>query len=150
MMTAMMNPMSASGSMPTGMGMPMAGTAPAMNCLMVPQCTIKMEKTTGGMKIVCSCDDKMACSVLQNLCSSMSGAMCSLCCMMNGMMVSCCNLTMGMCKCEMTKEGVCFTCVSGDKSCCEMIQACCEMMDTMMSCGCTCCVMMNNMPVCCC
>ena len=26
--------------------------------------------------------------------------------MMNGMMVCCCNLTMGMCKCEMTKDGV--------------------------------------------
>ena len=35
--------------------------------------------------------------------------------MMNGMMVCCCNLTMGMCKCEMTKDGVCITCTSGDQ-----------------------------------
>ena len=34
--------------------------------------------------------------------------------MMNGMMVCCCNLTMGMCKCEMTEDGVCITCTSGD------------------------------------
>ena len=48
--------------------------------------------------------------------------------MMNGTMVCCCNLTMGMCKCEMTKDGVCITCMSGDKACCDMIQACCDCM----------------------
>ena len=26
---------------------------------MVPRCTIKMEKCPGGMKITCTCDDKM-------------------------------------------------------------------------------------------
>ena len=43
---------------------------------------------------------------MQNLCTMLAGGMCSCCCMMNGMMVCCCNLTMGMCKCEMTKDGV--------------------------------------------
>ena len=33
---------------------------------------------------------------------------------------------MGMCKCEMTENGVCVTCTSGDSKCCEMIQACCD------------------------
>ena len=32
----------------------------------------------------------------------------------------------GMCKCECTKDGVCITCMSGDKACCDMIQACCD------------------------
>ena len=136
--------MTAPGMAP-GMGMP-AG----MNMMMVPRCTMKMEKCTGGMKITCMCDDKMACSMLQNLCSMMANSKCSLCCMMNGAMVCCCNLTMGMCMCEMTADGVCVTCMSGDKACCDMIQACCECMTHMMKSGCTCCLMMNDMPVCCC
>ena len=70
--------------------------------------------------------------------------------MMNGMMVCCCNLTMGMCKCEMTEDGLRITCTSGDKACCDMIQACCDCMTAMMKAGCTCCMMMNDMPVCCC
>jgi len=130
--------------MATSMGMP-AG----MNMMMVPRCTLKFEKCTGGMKINCTCDDKMACSMMQNLCTMLAGGMCSCCMMMNGMMVCGCNLTMGMCKCEMTDKGVCVTCTSGDAKCCEMIQACCDCMSTMLKAGCTCCVMMNNTPVCC-
>jgi hypothetical protein len=149
MMTAMTNPMSTAGAMTPGMGLA-SGANPAMNCLMVPRCTIKVEKCTGGMKITCGCEDKMACSTLQNLCTGMAGGMCSCCCVMNGMVVCNCNLTMGMCKCESTKDGVCISCTSGDKECCAMIQACCETVSAMMKAGCTCCVMMNNMPVCCC
>ena len=136
-----------------GMGMPGMGaptTAPSStNWLMVPRCTFKVEKCQGGMKITCSSDDQMACSMIQNLCAALMGGMCSCCCMMNGMMVCCCNLTMGMCKCETTSKGVCITCTSGDAKCCEMIQACCECMACMLKDGCTCCVMMNNTPVCC-
>lgn len=152
MVTAMMTPMTSNGTMNTSMGMgsPMTGSTPGMNCLMVPRCTIKMEKCAGGMKMMCVCDDKMACSALQNLCASLAGTMCSCCCMMNGMMVCNCNMVMGMCKCEMTKDGCCITCTSGDKDCCSMIQACCDTMCAMMAAGCTCCIMMNNMPVCCC
>ena len=69
--------------------------------------------------------------------------------MMNGMMVCCCYLTMGMCKCEMTKDGVCVTCTSGDKACTEMIQACCDCLAATVKNGCMCCLMMNNTPVCC-
>jgi hypothetical protein len=68
---------------------------------------------------------------------------------MNGMTVCCYNLTMGMCKCEMTKDGVCVTCQSGDQKCCDMIQACCDCTTCCMKAGCTCCLMINNTPVCC-
>jgi hypothetical protein len=154
-MSSMM--MERSGMAMPGMGMPGMGTpamgapatTPTPNYMMVPRCTIKMEKCNGGMKIHCSGDDKMAISMVQNLCTMLAGGMCSCYCMMNGMMLCCCNLTMGMCKCDMTKDGVCITCTSGDPKCCEMIQACCECMSCMMKDGCTCCVMMNNMPVCC-
>jgi hypothetical protein len=145
----------------TGMGMPgmgMPGTSmPGMGAtgmmptswLMVPRCTFKVEKCQGGMKITCSCDDKVACGMVQNLCSMLQGGMCSCCLMMNGMMVCCCNLTMGMCKCDMTDKGVMMTCTSGDPKCCEMIQACCDCMACMLKDGCTCCMMLNNTPVCC-
>jgi len=146
----------------TGMTMPgmmgSMGTAPmtgpaasmsGMNFMMVPRCTFKVERTDKGMKITCSCSDKMACTMMQNLCTALAGGMCSYCVMMNGMMVYSCNLTMGMCKCETTKDGVSLTCTSGDKACCDMIQACCDCLATMLKSGCTCCMMMNNTPVCC-
>jgi len=132
----------------TGMTSP-ASMPTTTNMMMVPRCTMKFEKCTGGMKIMCSCDDTMARSMMQNLCTMLAGGMCSCCMMMNGMMVCCCNLTMGMCKCEMTADGCVMTCTSGDPKCCEMIQACCDCMTAMMHAGCTCCVMMNNTPVCC-
>jgi hypothetical protein len=136
-----------------GMGTPTMGTgpgvAPSSNYLMVPRCTIKFEKCQGGMKIVCTCDDPMACSMMQNLCTMLQGGMVSCSMMMNGMMVCCCNLTMGMCKCETTDKGVSITCTSGDAKCGEMIQACCDCMACMMNAGCTCCLMMNNTPVAC-
>jgi hypothetical protein len=136
------------------MGMSAVGGAPTMmpnrsNWLMVPHCAFKMERMTGGMKMSCMCDDKMACSTMQNLCKMLAGGMCTCCMYMNGMMVCMCNLTFGMCKCEMTENGFTCTCTSGDKACAEMIQACCDCMATMLKDGCTCCFMMNNTPVCC-
>ena len=147
----------------TGMGMPAMGmpgmTAPTMggpagapttgNYVMVPRCTFKFEKCSGGMKIYCVCDDKMACSMVQNLCTSLAGGMCSCCVMLNGMTVCTCNFTMGLCKCELTDSGVCITCTSGDSKCCEMIQACCDCLCCQVNAGCTCCVMFNSTPVCC-
>ena len=136
-----------------GLGTPHLGTptglTPSSSYLMVPRCLLKLEKCQGGLKITCSCDDKMACSMVQNLCTMLAGGMCSCWMMINGMMVCCCNLTMGMCKCDMTKDGVTISCTSGDPKCSEMIQACCECMACMLKDGCTCCVMMNNTPVCC-
>src|SRR3954451_16629638 len=110
----------------TGMGMagmtPAGMTSPSMtptmpSSMMVPRCTYKFEKCQGGMKVTCVCDDQMARSMMQNLCTMLQGGMCSCCVMMNGMMVCCCNLTMGMCKCEMTDKGICVTCTSGDSKC---------------------------------
>ena len=136
-----------------GMGVPTMGPqtgAPTSGSyVMVPRCTMKFEKCAGGMKVSCSCDDKMACSMMQNLCTMLAGGMCSCCVMLNGMTVCCYNYTMGMCKCEMTETGVYFTCTSGDPQCSEMIQACCDCVSVMMNAGCTCCFLMNNTPVCC-
>src|SRR5262245_41129258 len=109
----------------TGMGMPGVGGTPmggtttptTPNAGMVPRGTFKVEKVQGGVKITCSCDDKVACSMVQNLCTMLQGGMCSCCLMMNGMMVCCCNLTMGMCRCEMTDKGCSVTCTSGDSKC---------------------------------
>jgi len=130
------------------MGGPAAGTT-SPNYVMVPRCTMKFEKCQGGMKVTCVCDDKMACSMVQNLCTMLAGGMCSCCCMMNGMTVCYYNFTMGMCKCEMTDSGVCLTCTSGDSKCCEMIQACCDCMSCLYESGCSCCWLINNTPVCC-
>ena len=53
------------------MGMPGMTSPSAMptgfNFLMVPRCTIKLEKFTGGMKINCSADDKMAACMAHEL-----------------------------------------------------------------------------------
>jgi hypothetical protein len=135
-----------------GPGMaPASGTGAMMpNMMMVPRCTMKFEKCTGGMKIVCTCDDPTACSMMQNLCNMLANGLVSCCAMMNGMTVCCCNMTMCLCKCEMTKSGCTVTCTSGDAKCAEMIQACCDCMTGMMKAGCTCCLMMNGTPVCCC
>ncbi|MFO0891012.1 MAG: hypothetical protein U0790_17945 [Isosphaeraceae bacterium] len=146
----MMERMGMTGMGPMTTGMTGTGTMPmAPQMMMVPRCTMMMEKCQGGMKITCKCDDPTSATMLQNLCTMMAGGMCSCCMMMNGMMVCCCNMTMGMCKCEMIEGGVCMTCTSGDAACCAMIQACCDCMMAMCKAGCTCCMMMNGMPVCC-
>lgn len=125
-----------------------AGMAP-MNYVVVPKCTFKVEKTADGCKINCICEDKQSCSVVQNLCSMLAGGMCSVGIMMNGMPICNMNFAMCCCTCENTKDGVCITCMSGDKNCCKMIQSCCECMMSCLEAGCTCCVCFNNTPVCC-
>ena len=137
----MMNPM-AGMQMPMGMG--------AMNGMMIPRCTMKMEKCPGGMKMMCVCDDATAAAMMQNMCKMMSGGMMSCCCMMNGQMVCMCNMSMGTCKCEMMDMGVMMTCTSGDKMAEKMIQACCDCMMGMMMPGCMMMMCMNGMPMCCC
>jgi hypothetical protein len=136
------------GVTPTGMGMP--GMAPTSSSwLMVPRCTFKFEKCQGGLKITCVCDDPMARSMMQNLCTALQGGLCSCCCTLNGMTVCCYNLTMGMCKCDLTENGCCITCTSGDQKCCEMLQSCCDSLSCLCNAGCTCCVLMNSNPICC-
>lgn len=124
-------------------------TAMPMNMMMIPRCTMKLAKCTDGMTMTCATDDPMAVSMLQNLCDTMPGSMMSCYTMINGMVMACCNMTMGMCKCQKTKDGVTFSCMSGDTQSCQIIQACCDCMTTMMQSGCSCCVCLNNVPVCC-
>lgn len=141
-----------------GMGVPSFGT-PTMttptgtpvgaNWLMVPRCTFKFEKVQGGFKFWCNCDDKLACSMVQNLCTMLAGGMCSCCVMQNGMTVCTFNFTQGNCKCEPTETGFCFTCTSGDQQCSQMAQCCCDCISCYLESGCTCCFFMNNTPVCC-
>jgi hypothetical protein len=69
--------------------------------------------------------------------------------MMNGMPMMTINMTKGMCKCEMTKDGLCMTWCSKEADCCKMIQQCCNAMMSMMNCGCCCMMMMNGSPMCC-
>ena len=128
-----------------GQGMPMS----TMDMMMIPRCTFKIEKCKDGMKIHCMAPDAMASSMMQNLCSMLGSGMISFQMMMNGMTMMSCNMLMGMCKCEMTPDGVCITCTSGDPDCCKMIEDCCKCMMTMMESGCMCCMSMNNTPVCC-
>jgi hypothetical protein len=140
-----------------GMGVPGVGAPPvgaptgvpqATNWMMVPRCYYKVEKCQGGIKIHCICEDKLSTSMVQNLCTMLSGGMYSCCCMFNGMTVYYCNLTLGLCKCEQTEQGVCITCTSGDPKCCEMIQACGDCLSCCLEAGCTCCFLMNSTPVC--
>ena len=143
----MMNSGTSNMSMPMGMNM---GTMPStMPSMMVPRCTMKMEKMANGMKVTCMCDDKTSAAMLQNLCTMMAGGMMGGCMMMNGMTMCQCNMTMGMCKVEMTDMGCVMTCTSGDAMCCKMIQCMCDCMMGMMMPGCTCYMMMNGMPMCC-
>ncbi|MBI2827036.1 MAG: hypothetical protein HYX69_20360 [Planctomycetia bacterium] len=130
-------------------GQPSPTSAPGTNWCVVPRCELKVEKCQGGMKIHCKCDDEVACGTLQNLCKMLAGGMCSCCCTFNGIPCCQCNLACGITKCECTKDGVCITCTSGDKTCCEMIQSCCECISTMCKSGCCCYICFNNTPVCC-
>lgn len=135
-----------------GLGSPTLGAPSGVpvgaNYLMVPRCTIKLEKCQGGVKIHCVCEDQLATTTLQNLCSMLQGGMVGCCVMQNGIPVLHCNLTMGLCRYEQTSNGVCISCTSGDQHCCEMIQSCCDCISCMLNAGCTCCVLMNNTPVC--
>jgi hypothetical protein len=110
---------------------------------------LKFEKTKDGCKIFCHCDDEVACGTLQNLCRMLSEGLCSCCVTCNGIPVCQCNFTTGITKCEYTKDGVCITYTSGDKSFAAMIQSCCECLSTCCESGGCCYICFNNTPVCC-
>jgi hypothetical protein len=120
------------------------------NWLMVPRCSsFKFEKCQGGFKVTCVCDDKVAGSMVQNLCSMLAGGVFSCCAVWNGMPVCYYNFTYGLCKYETVDNGVCVTCTSGDPQCASMIQHCCECLVAMVQAGCTCFALVNNTPFCC-
>lgn len=135
------------GSMPSGMNMGMGMGGSGM--MMVPRCTVALEKLADGMRMTCTAEDPMARTMMQNLCMMMSGGAASCAAMMNGMCLMTCNLAVGMVRCEMAEGGMMMACTSGDRACAAMIMACCDAMTAMMQAGCACCVMMNGMPVCC-
>lgn len=127
-----------------------AGSPAGTSWSVLPRCKAKFEKCTGGFKMHCKCDDDFAKATLQNLCRMLADGMCNCCCTFNGMTVAQCNLACGHCTCEMTKDGVCITCTSGDAKCCDMLQACCECLKTCCESGCCCYVSFGSTPVCCC
>jgi hypothetical protein len=126
-----------------------APASPAAGYCVVPRCTIKAEKCAGGMKLKCVCDDDVSCATLQNLCKMLCDGLCSCCCTLNGIAICQCNLACGICSCEYTKDGVCITCKSGDKACCDIIQACCACIEQCLESGCHCQVSFHSTPVCC-
>ena len=125
------------------------GAAAGANLCVLPRCEVRFEKCTGGFKIRCVCDDEVACATLQNLCKMVCDGLCSCCCTLNG--IPCCqvNLCCGTCKCELTKDGCCISCTSGDKACCEMLQACCDCLACCCDNGCCCYISFGNTCVCC-
>jgi len=129
-------------------GTPATSPVPANVCIL-PRCELKFEKCEGGIKISCCCEDDVACGALQNLCKMLQGGVCNCCCVWNGQSVFQCNLCCGHTKCEMTQNGCCITCTSGDNGCCEMLQACCDSLCACCKAGCTCCISFGGTPVCC-
>lgn len=127
-----------------------AGAQAPSNVCILPRCTVKFEKCKGGLKIECRCDDDVACGALQNLCKMLQGGVCNCCCLWNGTTICQCNLCCGHCKCELTKDGCCITCTSGDNACCEMLQACCQCLEACCKSGCTCYISLGGTPICCC
>src|SRR5262245_30588719 len=125
------------------------GVTAGTNWMMVPRCTFKVEKSAGGFKVTCTCEDKVAASMVHNLCRMLAGGMCSWCVLCNGMTVCAFAPTVGVCKFEYTDRGVCVTCTSGDPACGAMLQACCDCLTCTTGAGCTCCFLINNTPVCC-
>lgn len=125
-------------------------STPAGSFLMLPRCTLKVEKVKDGCKIICACDDQIACQMLQNLCRLLEGGVCGFSCLLNGQCICTCSLSCGHSICELTKDGCTITCTSGDQKCCEIIQKCCDCLKCCIDCGCTCCITLNNTPICCC
>src|SRR5688500_11796517 len=107
----MMMDASAMGMMSAPMSMP--GNAMGM---MMPRCTITMEKIAGGMRMTCMGVDEMSTRMMQNLMGMMGSGMMSCAMMMNGMSVMRCNMTMGMCRTELSVDGMAYIVTSGDFS----------------------------------
>ena len=95
-----------------------SGSPASANWCVLPRCTVEFEKTSNGCKIHCRCDDEVARGTLQNLCRMLADGLCSCCCTCNGIPCCQCNFTVGICKCEYTKDGCTISCISGDKACC--------------------------------
>lgn len=124
-------------------------TPPSVNYFSVPRCTFKVEKVNDGFKVHCQCEDATAWTVVQNLCSVLSGGMVTCNVTYNGMTVCSYNCTMGYCRWETIDKGVCFSCTSGDSKCSTTLQSWCDCLTSMLNAGCQCCFCVNQTPVCC-
>ena len=134
----------------TGVCRPTTGTTPNGSTMcVVPRCRIECEDCTDGCKIYCACDEQVSCGTLQNLCRALAGDACCVVCTWNGTIVCQCNFTCGHCRCEMSKDGACITCTSGDKACCKMIKSMCDAINCCLECGCSCTLCFGTTPVCC-
>lgn len=150
MMHSKMNMMMGKNMMMNNMGMDMPMQSQQMNMMMIPRVNMKMEKCENGIKVMCMTKDETSAAMMQNLCSMLNGGMVSMCMMMNGMKMMEFNMMMGICKYEMTMDGISMTWTSGDNMICQMMQRCCDCMMSMMDCGCTAVMCMNSTPICCC
>lgn len=126
-----------------------SGSPAAANWCVLPRCNVEFEKTSGGFKIRCQCEDEIATGTLQNLCRMLSDGLCSASCCINGISVCQCNFAFGNCKIEYTKNGCAISCTSGDKNFGAVLQACCESLSTCCESGACCYICFNNTPVCC-
>lgn len=118
------------------------------DCCVVPKCEIRIEECADGCKIICTCDDEVARKTMQNLWRAMAGGLCSVCCTWNGMTVCQCDFVCCHCTCEMTADGVCISCRTGDKTCQEMLKAMCKCLCKCQDCGCASMVCLNGTPIC--
>ena len=92
------------------------------NMMMVPRCTVRMEKCTTGVKIHCVCTEAVAVSMVQNLCSMQASQMVGCYVTMNGQTVCSVNFCCCVCTVEKTVDGVCIHCTTGDATCCQVVQ----------------------------
>lgn len=119
------------------------------NWCVLPRCELRFEKCNGGFKIHCVCEDDVSSATLQNLCRMLCDGLCSCCCTANGIPICQCNLASGRCTCEITKDGCCISCISGDKACAKTLQACCDCLSCCCEAGSCCYISFNNTPICC-
>lgn len=140
---------------PTMTGMPstyptMPGMMPGVpNMMMVPRCTVRMEKCTTGVKIYCVCTESVAVAMVQNLCMMQAGQIVGCYVTMNGQTVCSVNFCCCVCTVEKTADGVCISCTTGDATCCQVVQCCADCCCNCCVTGCISCVTMGGMPICC-
>ncbi len=112
------------------------------------RCEITFERCAGGCRILCCCD-AADCKTLQDLCGQLANRPCSIRCERGECAVCECNFDFCNCTCTAMADGICITCTSSDKACCEMIEAICDCLSCCLACGCCCTVCLDGQAVCC-
>jgi hypothetical protein len=131
-----------------GMAPPQSGMSAAKPAtLMVPRCTFEVEKCKGGMKVTCSCDDKVAFGMLATLCLMLQGGTAGFYGLLNGMTLYYFQV-LGSGKYEQGDGWVCFTFTSTEPGGIRMLQDTCDHLLSLLRSGLTCWLTMNNTAVC--